>query len=239
VKVDSDYLLKQTAMRKLIFILCLTTANVPGFSQYKKASFFERAGRTYDVGFSARLLGGGNSMRPCIQIGFGRDAGNRFFQWSEFEIWMGHKFNYMTVNYDVPPTAVKVNGKSKTGLGYRVNLAYHLLDPTKEGNKFHPYVTMNIGALMQISSEEYTLTTEPDNGYSIEKYPDEESFVFGVGGGLGMLYDVAKTISLRVAAGYTYQNNFKKTSSELEAPFKMSPSHPYVSIGVRFLMKEQ
>src|SRR5689334_17200182 len=95
------------------------------FAQYKKASFFEKSGRTYGIGLQMYALGDGKGTVPGVNLSFGRDQeGKRLFSFWELRLIPGYKFKFETLDLDAEP--VTVTGKSKMQLIYALNYGWHI-----------------------------------------------------------------------------------------------------------------
>jgi hypothetical protein len=204
-------------------------------AQYKKASFLNKAGRTYDLGFTGHLISEG--MVPGIFYSYGKDNGTkRLFHWFDLELLLPSKFKYTTEDVDTKE-AVTVKGSSKVGLIYRYNLGCYLLDNTKEGAKFLPFVTGGINVLL-LGGTAKDYTTSPENVNPV-KVATNQNFSAGANAGIGMIYSFTSKFGLKAAAGYNYQYN--KTPSSwsdgVYSVYNVYTSHPYVSVGLHFRME--
>jgi hypothetical protein len=73
-------------MRKIYFAVAILLAYSSTQAQYKKASFLNKSGRTYDLGFASHFLSGGGGTVPGIYYSYGRDKGKRTFHWFDLEL---------------------------------------------------------------------------------------------------------------------------------------------------------
>src|SRR5688572_19497178 len=120
----------------LVFVACCSVLS----AQYKKASFFEKSGRTYGIGIQMYALGDGKGTVPGVNFSFGRDQdGKRLFSFWELRLIPSYKFKHETVNFDAEP--VTISGKSKMQLIYALNYGWHILNPDNTERKFKPYLT--------------------------------------------------------------------------------------------------
>ncbi len=117
-----------TCMKKFYVGIVILLACSGAQAQYKKASFLNKSGRTYDLGFAGRFLSGGGGTVPGIYYSYGRDKGKRIFHWFDLEVLLPTRFTYNTVDKNNAETVVTVSGKSKLGIVYRYNFAYYLTD---------------------------------------------------------------------------------------------------------------
>lgn len=222
-------------MRKIylcmvIFLICSVAQ-----AQYKKASFLNKSGRTYDLGGIGHFLSGGAGTFPGIYYSYGRDQGKRTFQWFDLEVILPTKFSYNTVDKNNPRTAVTVTSKSALLFLYRYNFAYYLNNPENSESKFKPFVTAGVNIkLKTFNPTDYELkpaNTEP------AKIADFTGFSMGVNAGIGGIYALTEKFGIKVMAGYNlqYQKNPDGYSAiEGYTIYKVYANHPYVGLGIRF-----
>jgi hypothetical protein len=204
-------------------------------AQYKKASFLSRSGRTYDVGFSGRFLGDGGTL-PGVYYSYGSDRGKRIFHWFDLELLLPTKFSYQTVDKSESQIPVTVTGKSKLGLVYRYNFACYLTDVENSESKFKPFATLGINFLFfGGTAKSYEVSPEYANP---TKMVGTSNFSYGANAGLGGIYELSDKLGLKVVAGYNMQGVVDGNDyiSEGYTTYKVLPSHPYITVGLRFLM---
>src|SRR5262245_61657914 len=125
-------------MRKFFPILIALLITTSLSAQYKKASFFEKEGRTYEIGSRIYMMGDGKGSPIGYSIGFGRDrAGKRFFSAWEIQMIPSFKYAYQTV--DENNARLDVIGRTKSQWIYSPNYGYHLLK-NEERRMVQPYV---------------------------------------------------------------------------------------------------
>src|SRR5262245_27821033 len=95
-------------------------------AQYKKASFFQKEGRTYEFGSQIYAFGDGKGSPIGFKIGFGRDRdGKQFFSSWELQFIPSYKYSFSTTDENNEP--VQVDGKSRSQFIYAVHYSYHIL----------------------------------------------------------------------------------------------------------------
>jgi hypothetical protein len=223
-------------MKQIYLSIAVILACNIATAQYKKASFLNKAGRTYDVGFTGHFLSGGGGTMPGIYYSYGRDKNKRAFHWFDIEVLLPTKFQYTTYDKNNPEAPVTVKGKSKIGFAYRYNFAYYLINAETSGSKIKPFVTAGVNILAiggggTIDGYDYPPNTDP------EKIIDANPVSFGANAGLGAIYSFSEKIGIKLTAGYNLQaqmspGNFNESSSV----YKVFSNHPYAGIGVRFVM---
>jgi hypothetical protein len=210
----------------LLILACSSTM----FAQYKKASFFEKSGRTYGLGLQMYALGDGKGTVPGLNLSFGRDQdGKRLFSFWELRLIPSFKFKFETLDLDAEP--VTVTGKSRMSLIYAMNYGWHILNPDVTERKFHPYLTAGfniviVGGMKKLDDESWEENT-------IKKVPSR-NFSTGIGGGLGSIIDLHGNWSLKIEGGYTWQGNVSSEFQDNEDEYFMFTNHPYASAGIRF-----
>jgi hypothetical protein len=210
-------------------ILCLSL-NLS--AQYKKASVFGKIGRTYEFGPQINMFGNGmgNPLGFKAGMGIDRDGKRLFTNWA-FQYIPSYKYSYSTTDYNDAP--VDVSGKAKGVLTYSFSVSYHLLkNDESEKSVLQPFVSAAINAIL--SGGPKTLTVSPDSDpYYLKKQIPESNFGGGIGGGVGCLVNFSSLLGLKLQGGYNYQFHSVADRSGAEQTYYLTPSHPYVSVGLR------
>lgn len=219
-------------MKKLIPTLAVLLLSFSISAQYKKASFFGRQGRTYELGAQSYILGDGKGDPIGFKIGFGRDQdGKQFFTSWEIQFIPSYKYSYTTTSEDMYSSyPVKVEGKTKSALIYALNYSYYLLNNKNTERKIKPYVTAGTSVLLAGGIKTETVT--PDPYYSIKKQSEWPDFTMGIGGGLGCIFSFTDKLGLKVQGGYEQLLRIS-SGSYGEETYYVYNSHPYVSLGLR------
>lgn len=221
---------KQICTALFLFLLCFSLS-----AQYKKASFFEKEGRTYGLSSQLYAMGDGKGSPVGFAISFGRDRSDKqFFSSWDLQVLPSYKFSFTTTDENDSP--ITVSGKSKTHIIYGVNYGIFLLKNDKEDRKIKPYVSAGFNIVLFGGVKEIS---ENNNSSYNKKAVAEQNFSSGVKGGLGCLFSLAPKFSLKVDGGYNYQLNISSESfSEVKA-YHMFSNHPYASVGIRYrIVKE-
>jgi hypothetical protein len=216
-------------MKQLTLTLLLVSLYAGVSAQYKKASFFQKEGRTYGLGARTYALGDGKGSPVGFYAAFGRDQDSkRLFTFWELQFIPGYEFSVNVFDEnDAPQT---VTGKSKVQLIYGYNWGYHLIKGEGETPKIQPYLTagFNIGILGGVQEIS-------DNSYNTKPTVADRSFSCGIGGGAGVVWNINSWFGLQVQGGYTLQGNLEiQGQSEGGKAYHMFTKHPYASAGVRF-----
>lgn len=169
-----------------------------------------------------------------MNYGFGIDAGKRLFYWTDIEILLPSAFKYTTVdNYD-NQTMVTVTGKTKTAVSFRYNFAYYISNTENTDSKLNAFIAcgFNFGML----GEAKNVSVVPSVNQPA-KYLDDSNISFGANLGLGGIYTFTDQWGIKLTAGYDVQSKPMGThSSASYTPFKIFSNHPYVGIGIRFII---
>jgi len=215
-------------MKKISTAILLLFLVVGATAQYKKASFFEKTGRTYGINAKLHAMGDGKGTPIGINFSFGRDQdGKRVFTFWDLTIIPGYDFKLNTGTEN--GEAITVTGKSRTQINYSYNWGYHLLK-NEDNPKIQPYLTWGLNFHIFGGTKEIS----DNNSNSNTKMVSDRSFSCGLGGGAGVVYNVTPGFGFKLEGGYTYQANIELTQTDAKDYYHMYTSHPYVSAGVRF-----
>lgn len=229
-------------MKKISLIAILFLAILQTNAQYKKASFLKKKGRTYDLGLTSRILGGGNSAAMGFSFGYGKERSDkRLFHWWDLDLILGNKFKYnTTTNVFTGSTQVvkpvSVSGKTPTSLAWRYNLAYFILDNGNEDNKILPFVDLSVGILLPIKGKTI-FTTSPIVTSSLEKEVQTQPLGYSAGMGVGAIYKVNSGFGVKFCATYYGLLTSEDTNANSGINyFKTLPNHVSVSVGAHWLL---
>ncbi|MEI2749672.1 MAG: hypothetical protein V9E88_13040 [Ferruginibacter sp.] len=227
-------------MRKIVSCICLLFIVTATNAQYKKASFLNKSGRTYDLGFSGRLMNNGIGSKPGLYYSYGRDKGARTFHWFDIEFVLPVKYAYNTYDLNNPTVPVAVSGKTRFGITYRYNFGIYFIDVSKSESKIRPFATAGLNIMVSGATLRYqTLKTVPE--YSDpQTRPSFSGISYGGNIGIGGIYQINSKIGIKLVGGYNLQG-FMDTDQVVEGGYKLydiNPSHPYVTAGVRFIMND-
>ena len=212
-------------MRKIITILLvLAFSNVQ--AQYKKASFFSKAGRTFALGGTSRFFGGGIGSARGFNISHGKEkSGKKIFHWWDLEYVNGNNYisNYTTQMFNgttyVPITTFKIS-KSSSTLGYRYNFAYFV---TKEDEKkIRPFIFGSLNYLIGL-------------GGRFNDNSSEQGNVLG-GIGAGGIYKIKQLLGLKFTTAYNISPANFISSNGIRFETVEIPNHLSINIGIRWLI---
>jgi len=212
--------------------ITLTAALLLAFglsAQYKKASFFDKEGRTYEFGPQLYNFGDGKGSPIGFKIGFGRDRDNKrlFTSW-ELQFIPSYKYSYHTT--DENDESVLVNGTSKAQFIYAFHYNYHLLKAGEEERIVRPFLTAGFNIV--IASGAKTENRTPESAYNLKKEVIGQAFSSGIGGGLGTLINFTPKLGLKLQGGYTWEIHMG-TYDFSGKGYYMFTNHPYVSLSFR------
>jgi hypothetical protein len=216
-------------MKKLTLSMAVLFSSLCLCAQYKKASFFGKEGRTYEIGSQMYNFGDGKGSPIGFKIAFGSDQdGKQFFSAWELQYIPSYKYSFTTT--DENTGSVLVSGKSKNAFVYAVNYGYHLLKNDESERKVKPYVTAGFNIV--ISSGVKTQIITPDDSYNLQKGTSDEQFNFGLSGGLGCMVNFTQKFGLRLQGGYNFQVPIGGDEGYDEV-YRLFTSHTYISAGLR------
>ncbi len=224
-------------MKKGMLSVILLTAFISVFSQYQKASFFSRSGRTYSLGTQLHALGGGRGTPLGYFFAQGVDNNEKhFFFWYDFEIIPSYKYSYKTSYTDLVTSQevpVTVSGSSRLHLIYNYHLGFHFLNRSQSEPPFQPY------AFVGVSLVAFGKSRDDSNAYmygDLKKYPIEGGFTIGFKSGLGVVWAITPKLGLNITGGYNPVFNF---GGDVEAArYDVLISHVSASAGIRFKIVE-
>ena len=164
-------------MKKIIPLLAVLFLSTSVSAQYKKASFFGKEGRTYEIGSQLYAMGGDKGNPIGFKVAFGRDQdGKRFFSSWELQFIPSFKYSYVTT--DDGDAAVTVNGTTKPYFLYALNYGFHVLKNDEEKRIVKPFVAAGLNIVLGGQSKAETFT--PDNVYGLKKMTVQPAFSMGL-----------------------------------------------------------
>jgi hypothetical protein len=228
-------------MKKCIFSLLLFSTFTASQAQYKKASFLNKKGRTYDLGLTSRILGGGNSPGLGFCFSYGKERSyKRLFHWWDLEYTMGNKYEYNTtteVNTGglFVEKPVTVSGKTGSNLAWRYNLAYFILNNGNDDNKILPFVDLSVGVILSMQAK-LDYTTTPTVSTTLDKGVLPSVGGYTPGFGAGFIYKVNNGFGIKFNAVYYGVLSTENTANGYASYFKTLPNHVSVSVGAHWLL---
>ena len=229
--------MKKNLLFALVILLCLNLD-----AQYKKASFLSRPGRTHEIGFFGHFISDNGLTVPGIAYSYGRErAGKKIFHWFDMEFLLPTKFSYNTREFTTKEP-IRVSGKSNLGFLYRYNFAYYLADNSNRETKVLPFVTAGLHFILFGGELRPDRTTfSPATSTDVEKQPIYDNLNMGASIGLGGIYKLSAAVGIKATARYSYEyNSDSGTTNDWKSQgysvYKFYGSHPYVSVGIRFIV---
>jgi hypothetical protein len=221
---------KQVCTSLFLSLLCFSLS-----AQYKKASFFDKEGRTYSLGSQLYAMGDGKGSPVGFAVTFGRDRDDKqFFSSWDLQMLPSYKFSFTTT--DENDNTITVNGKAKMHLIYGVNYGYFLLKNDKAERKVKPYLSAGFNIVLLGGAKE--ISDNNSTSYN-KKAVADQNFSAGIKGGLGCLLALAPKFSLKLDGGYNYQFNISSESFSDVKAYHLFSNHPFVSAGIRYrIVKE-
>ena len=219
-------------MKKITIVTLFIASCIVSNAQYKKASFFNKNGRIYDIGIKARMQFGERKPAPGIFMSFGRqNASKHISHWYDLEFNFPTKFDYATEGGDPGDITrpVRVKGRTLWDYSLRYNFVYFFKTDDKEDVKFLPFVNLTVGYLSSPNEDAPEVTTTP-NVVSIRKDPDQWPGSFLAGGGAGFVYMLTERAGLRVTANYL---KLIPTPVDSEDTFIALKDHPVIMVAYR------
>jgi hypothetical protein len=231
-------------MKKIGTLIALVSFITSANAQYKKASFLNKKGRTYDLGITSRMLGGGNSAAFGINFSYGKETSEkRTFHWFDLDYVQGNKFAYNTTaeifgfggNPSIP---VVVSGKTGSTFAYRYNFGYFVLDNGNLENKILPYVTFSLGTIFAVKGNTtYEVSPTSAVGGYLDKQVTNLNIGYTTGIGAGVIYKVTGNFGIKLNAAYLGVLSAEKLKTTITKNiFVTLPNHVSISLGAHWLL---
>jgi hypothetical protein len=228
-------------MKKLFLLVVLFSAIATSQAQYKKASFLNKKGRTYDLGLTSRVLGGGNSVALGFNFSYGKERSEkRLFHWWDLDYTLGNKYTYSTTTKvytgsSFIETPISITGKTGSNLAWRYNLAYFILNNGNEDNKILPFVDLSVGLILSVQGR-LDYTTSPIINAIPKKEVLAEVGGWTAGAGAGAIYRINEGFGIKLTATYYGILSTESKDASNRDIFKTLPNHVGVSVGAHWLL---
>ncbi len=225
--------MKQIKFLSVLVLFCATT-----FAQYKKASFFNKDGRTLELGTSLAFIPNG-AGRPalCFNYTTSIESAKKISPYSELEFMPRMRFSFDGIGFSSTTGSYvsgKFTGTSPVYLLTRYGLQYRFAN-AESGNeaKLVPYVKAGLGVGYGIGLN-YSLR---DNNGNIISSDDTEPSVpehelsFIAEPGAGATYYFTKKTGIKVGLSYMHvMQLIKNGNSQIE----FFPFRSHVKLNVSF-----
>jgi hypothetical protein len=222
-------------VKKLTLLLSLTALTISSFAQYKKASFFNKEGRTYELGTNASFFSN-STDGPAYSIVYtvSLESSKPLTYYSDIEFMMKRKFAYTGTYYSYNAggqnVTEKLSGNAPSYLLLKYGAQYRFSDPKKGADaKLVPYAKLGILVGLGLKGD-YNMTSasgETVAGSDIDPAIPIIEAPFGLELGAGATYYFAKNFGVKLGAGYRQIFNIKgfrgNDGSANYYPFKNNP----------------
>ncbi len=215
------------------FIMLISTSV---FSQYKKASFFTKDGRVYELGAISSLFPDKDGAPPLSIFYSNSYEGEKKLSFlGELEFMMKSKVTYNASYFD------NTTNTNKQGMVYvnrgasllgKYGVQYRFVNTQNENSKLEPYLKGSIFYGTRL--KEYIVTDKNGNEISPSPYPTGTANVFGIEGGAGISYYFTKNLGIRVGGFYRYAISADKISGNATGVYDMFKSHPGFSLSFKY-----
>lgn len=222
-------------MKKIMMLLIAANLINAAEAQYKKASFFTKDGRVYEMGVVNSFFSNREGKAPLsIFYSNSIEAGKSLSVFSDFEYMLKSKFSY-TATYNDPTTYNSVTGKVIANRGsalvIKYGVQYRFVQADAENEKFAPYLRLALAVAYDFGAS----NPVNEKGESISPTPEINSTAafLGAEAGAGFSYYFTKNLGIRVGAAYrpgvTLASGF--ASGNIYNSFI---SHPMVSVSLKY-----
>lgn len=222
-------------MKKIWMVLFAFVLLTNADAQYKKASFFTKDGRVYELGVVNSLFSNREGKAPLsIFYSNSIEAGKNFSFFSDIEFMLKSKFSY-TATYNDPITYNSVTGKVIANRGsalvLKYGVQYRFAQADAENEKLVPYLRLALAVAYDFGA------SNPVNEKGESIYPDPEinstAAFLGAEAGGGISYYFTKNLGIR--AGVAYRPGVTLASGFASGNIYNSfISHPMVSVSLKY-----
>lgn len=222
-------------MKKILIIVCIMVVSTAAFGQYKKASFFTKDGRVYELGAVSSFFSN-NYGKPPLAIYYSNsiEADKKWSYFSDLEFMLKSKFTY-TAAYRDPVLGTDVTGKviADRGSAFAVKYGaqYRFVKANAERETLVPYLRLALAIAYDFGAK----NPVNDKGVSVDPEPEinDAAAFLGLEGGAGISYYFTQSFGIRLGAGYRYgvtvANGF--ASANIYNSYR---SHPLASISLKY-----
>jgi len=223
-------------MKKALFICLLAALSVQLSAQYKKAGFFTREGRTYSLSTTMFNMGDGKGSPLGFTFSSGSDnTQKRTIFWYDITFIPGYNFSYTTTgtiaNSNSTVNDATIYGKSRSVWIYGFNYGIYLTKHDAE-SKFNLYIPLGFNIVIAGRPQQASLDLISEQYYDLDKSPAQESFNFGLKGGLGAIYNITQKWGVKLEGGYNRVFNVDVNNTSGNSYF-MFTNNSYVTLGIR------
>ncbi len=231
---------------QFILVFFITTST---FAQYKKASFFTKSGRTFELGTRQMFISNGCG-RPTSGIFFSQslETEKKLTLYGDIMAILPGKFSYFAnyTQYGGGTVNEKLSGKSPFHLYFCYGLQHRFTNESNNGEKgITPDVRVGLFGAINFASN--IQLTRPDgnvaDGYDFNPSIAEDASYIGLELSGGATYYFSEKFGIRGAAGYypcvnpaNISNSGGSGNSGVFNPFK---SHPAITFTLKYRISSE
>jgi hypothetical protein len=230
-------------MKKIVLMLLVTITGMSSFSQYKKASFFNKEGRTHELGTNISFIknGGGTPVLSIVYTG-SLETEKKISLFSDIEFMMKGKMSYTGEYYKNAVGATvteKLTGKTPIYLLVKYGLQYRFTN-TENGDdsRLVPYVRAGILYGINFGSDYKLRNSEGEfvSGDNVNPATPQNESVLGLETGAGATYYFTQNLGIRAGINYRYFIHYsgiggRGNTDNVFYPLKV---HPGISISLKY-----
>ncbi len=220
----------------LISVTCLLVATT--FAQYKKASFFNKDGRVYELGVIKSFFpdAGGKQPLSIVYSNTIERSSKKFSGYQEIVFMLKSNLTY-TSSYYSPAQNQTVTGqiiaKRSGAIIIKYGGQYRFINSEKEDIKLEPY--LRLGVIFGLNFGGTEPVDKDNQPVSPDVYPSETESILGLEAGGGVSYFFTKKIGIRAGAFFRYAGNIENLITggygDVYNSFK---AHPGITLSVKF-----
>lgn len=222
-------------MKKLTITAIAAVIAIQGFSQYKKASFFNKDGRVYELGVANSFFPN-QEGKPAMSFFYSNsiEGDKKISPFIDLEFMPKSKFTYTGTYYSYNAGNIisgKITATRGAALLLKYGLQYRFVNSEAEQQKIVPYVK---GALLfGFDFGASDPVSQTDGSVSPEPYPNDTESLVGLEGGAGIAFNFTKNFGIKL--GGAFRTAFAIEPSETgTATYHSFKSHPMVAVSLKY-----
>ncbi len=225
-------------MKKSILITAACILAATTFAQYKKASFFNKDGKVYELGVIKSFFPDAAGKQP-LSIVYSNSVENgqkKFSGYQEIEVMLKSNFSYNSSYYS-PAQNQNVTGKitaTRSGaLIIKYGGQYRFINTEKEDLKLEPYI--RLGLIYGLNFGGKNPVDKNNQPVSPDVYPTETESILGIEAGGGVSYFFTKKFGVRAGGFFRLSSNVEAAiSGDNAGTYNSFKAHPGITLSLKY-----
>lgn len=222
-------------MKKITTTVIVAIIAMQGYAQYKKASFFNKDGRVYELGVANSFFSN-QEGKPAMSFFYSNsiEGDKKTSAYFDFEFMPKSKFSYTGTYYSYSAgntVTGKITANRGAALLLKYGVQYRFVNAEAENQKIVPYAKLAL--LIGYDFGASDPVSQTDGSVSPEPYPNDTESVVGLEGGAGIAYNFSKNFGIKLGGAYraAFPIDPSITGNSTYHSFK---SHPMVAISLKY-----